>query len=645
MLYRFYIFFFIFAFMKRIWVFILFLILSQSHKVARSQSDCLSDSACLRPYDFYENQIRLADSLYKNYLPQSNFEEVKAAVMFFDSVQLSAISRQRRGLFDKKDTDENILIAESRLLTAAKAHYYHAVGLTERDDIVGACEHYLCALEIMEPLVETSPLWRLITKDKGLMANGERLKSQGKENAHSSKLEAQSPEYEKIRFIALIYTRLGELFYNENYCDLAITKYRKALKYELLLEENSFIANTYKCLGNSYQLYNKPDSALYYYNESLRYNSSLPNKLDVDKSIAQILIDKDERDSAYNLIRYNLNKIDNYFAMDSYISIFGDIYYKDKEYDSALYYLGKSVESTNYYTKLFSSTRLSAIYDSIGNREKKTYYDSISISLSVSRISNEVDQSKLIDVYKTYKEKKDKRLFEIERARIKKRNSIIIISFSILVTLLLLMILRKHKYSKQISNDLNLIVEELEKKDAALNKMDDEIRGFKHRQSITKGKIKKKNAELRKKEEELKLKNVEIAEMKDFVERERNSSSNFKEYCSSEICSKILSEIANLSRLSRDTSELKPLNLDEFMLLTHSANLHLNNFVKRMSDKYPNFKKEDLYYLCLTIINLNDKQIAALFGVTYHAIRIRRKKICSYLGVDIKENLHSHLMM
>ena len=162
--------------MKRIWVFILFLILSQSHKVARSQSDCLSDSASLRPYDFYENQIRLADSLYKNYLPQSNFEEVKKAMEFFDSVQLLAISRQHRGLFDKKADNENMLIAESRLLTAAKAHYYHAVGLTERDDIVGACEHYLCALEIMEPLVETSPLWRLMTKDKGLMAKDKRLK-------------------------------------------------------------------------------------------------------------------------------------------------------------------------------------------------------------------------------------------------------------------------------------------------------------------------------------------------------------------------------------------------------------------------------------------------------------------------------------
>jgi hypothetical protein len=39
--------------------------------------------------DFYESQIRIADSLYKNYLPQSNFEEVKAAMEFFDSLRLS----------------------------------------------------------------------------------------------------------------------------------------------------------------------------------------------------------------------------------------------------------------------------------------------------------------------------------------------------------------------------------------------------------------------------------------------------------------------------------------------------------------------------------------------------------------------------
>ena len=34
---------------------------------------------------FHESSIRLADSLYKNYLPQYNFEEVKVAMEFFDS--------------------------------------------------------------------------------------------------------------------------------------------------------------------------------------------------------------------------------------------------------------------------------------------------------------------------------------------------------------------------------------------------------------------------------------------------------------------------------------------------------------------------------------------------------------------------------
>lgn len=49
---------------------------------------------------------------------------------------------------------------------------------------------------------------------------------------------------------------------------------------------------TYKCLGNSYQLYDVPDSALYYYNESLEANSEIPNSLDVEKCMAQILFDK-----------------------------------------------------------------------------------------------------------------------------------------------------------------------------------------------------------------------------------------------------------------------------------------------------------------------------------------------------------------
>ena len=132
---------------------------------------------------FYESQIRKADSLYKNYLPQYNFDEVKAAMEFFDSLRLikTTVNRQRTTDFfhrifsNRKQKDlctvpepvEGITFGASTSsatslpqtvdccplsvdFICAKAHYYHAVGLTEKDDIVGACEHYLIALEIME---------------------------------------------------------------------------------------------------------------------------------------------------------------------------------------------------------------------------------------------------------------------------------------------------------------------------------------------------------------------------------------------------------------------------------------------------------------------------------------------------------------
>mgnify|MGYP006323464643 CR=1 FL=1 len=47
---------------------------------------------CPLSVDYYEKQIHIADSLYKNYLPQYNFDEVKAAMEFFFSYQQSAIS-------------------------------------------------------------------------------------------------------------------------------------------------------------------------------------------------------------------------------------------------------------------------------------------------------------------------------------------------------------------------------------------------------------------------------------------------------------------------------------------------------------------------------------------------------------------------
>ena len=579
---------------------------------------------CPLSIDFYESQIRIADSLYKNYLPQSNFEEVKAAVEFFDSYQPSAISGQRWRFFDsyqpsaisgqrwrlfgKEADDENRLIAESRQLTAAKAHYYHAVGLTEKDDIVGACEHYLIALEIMDPLVETH-------------RRASRL---------SRTISVDNPEdYEKIRFVALIYTRLGQLFLNENYCDIAIKNYKKALKYVKILENSESEANILKSLANSYQLSNKADSALYYYNESLKTSSDISNKLDINKSIAQIMFfNKGKRDSAYVILKNNLNKISKENVKYSYHFTLGNMFYNDKAYDSALYYLEKSLDNGIITQKLSFTTTLSAIYDSLGNYEKKAYYDNLSSKLFKNNINKGIDKTQLQVLYDNYNKRRTERERITAKAKIIRLTITISLSVVVLSISLIMFIRYKHKrHSYILSEEINV--------------KEKRIRDNEFKFSLIDGKIKSKNMELQRKEEEIRLYQNEIAELRSRMESKKD---NIKEYNQSEICMKILNEISELSKSGKNTSELQALRQDEFAMLLQSAKLHLSTFLKNTSDKYPTLKKEDFYYLCLVIINLNDKQIASLFGLSYEAIRKRKNKIASVLGVQNKDNFYNNIM-
>jgi DNA-binding CsgD family transcriptional regulator len=171
---------------------------------------------------------------------------------------------------------------------------------------------------------------------------------------------------------------------------------------------------------------------------------------------------------------------------------------------------------------------------------------------------------------------------------------------------------------------------------------DKHIKQNEFKNALIEGKIKSTNVKLKQKDEQIKSQQLKIYELQSKLE---NRKDNLKEYFQSEICVKILNEINELSKSGRMTSELNPLSQEEFAILLQTANLHLGEFIKYLSERYPSLKKEDLYYLCLIIIGLNDKQIAALFNVTYNAIRSRRKKICTLLGIDINENIYKKFLL
>jgi hypothetical protein len=509
----------------------------------------------------------------------------------------------------------------------AKAHYYHAVGLTEKDDIVGACEHYLIALEIMEEddlikrhkdaKTQRRKVLKKQRNDEKTLCDSVTLrlcdsKGKGKSLCDSATLrlcDSNKEDYEKIRFVALICNRLGRLFLNENYCDIAIIKYREALEYIEIIDENQFKANVLKELGNSYQLSNKLDTALYYYNESLRCNSSLPNKLDVEKSVAQILINKGERDSAYILLKNNLYKINNDNVKFSYHFIIGDMYYHDEEYDSALYYLEESLENCIISQRIAFVTKLSAIYDSLGDYEKRSYYDNLSSKLFKNDINKEIDKSKIQTLYNNYNERKSESI-SIE-AKARTRRITIISCLGAIIAIMFVFVYIRYNYKKQ--ND----------------RLKGEINDYAKENKRLIDDFKKSN---NKKDKIIKQQKKEISEIKN--QFNNATGFNLEAYYDSDICKKIL---------SRKDSDFSSLKEDELALLLKSANLYLNNISVRLREQFPALNHNDIYTICLIILNVEKNKLPHLLSRDRKTIWDRLDKIRRLMKIDAKQDLFIHI--
>ena len=603
----------------------------QQTTVNGQQTSCTSDAytrtvdCCPLTVDYYENQIRKADSLYKNYLPQSNFEEVKAAMEFFDSLRLSKTtdngqqttdfvqwwttvnSQQTTDIFHRSKTKSCTSDAYSRTVDCcplsvdficAKAHYYHAVGLTEKDDIVGACEHYLIALEIMEPLVETHRR----------ASNNRRA------------ISVDNPEdYEKIRFISLTYTRLGQMFYNESYCNIAISNYQKALHYTNILENDLSIAQTLKNIGNSYLLQNNADSALYYYNKSLKTSNDIGNKLDVEKCIAQILYyDKNEHDSAFVILKNNLNKITNEDVKYSYHCLIGNLYFNDQSYDSALYYLEESLVDSIRNKKIAFTTSLSAIYDSLGNYEKKAYYDNLSSKLFFNNINKEVDKSKLQVIYENYKERKAEN--ENAIAMTKTRNTTITISFIVIVVVISALTYIRYNHRKvhdELKKEIDIRTKDIECKNSIINQKEKLINEYQITNENKNMIIDKQKKEIDRIKTKLNKKNV-----------------NLEAYYASDICKKII---------ERKDSDFSCLKEDELALLLKSADEHLDNISERLHNSFSRLNKNDIYTICLIILNVEKGKLQYLLGKDRKTIWNRLNKIKRLMNVDENHDLFLYI--
>lgn len=417
------------------------------------------------------------------------------------------------------------------------------------------------------------------------------------------------------------YARLGDFFKDHTYPKIAALKYKKSLRWNEALNNDDIGSHLLKMIGMSYMYFNA-DSALYYFDECVKTYPNHLNKIDIDKVIANHLFyEKNERDSAMQIVRNNFNIIEHEHVRYSYYSIYGEMLYEEKQYDSAIYYLEQAMNSSYFFTRLCSASVLSQVYDSIGDYEKKAYYDDITAKHSIERVENESDVSELMDLYNIHKAN----MLEIKKNQTKKKVTIILTPIILIVAALI--ILRISRNKKRVNN-LSSIIDERDK----------EIQDIRFKQSLVEGKIKKKNAEIQKQAEIIKEQEQKISTINDRLEKSNSKKSDLDSYRNSETCIKIMSLIKE-----NHDPETAALSQEEFTSLVETANLHLNDFIDDLSQNFPRLKNEDLYYICLTMLNLSDKQISSLFGVAYSTIKTRKTKIATILDME-NEDLYKYFI-
>ena len=590
--------------------------------LVKAISDTL-DEAKMTPPDRHEYNILLAETLYKNDYPQLNDTAVNAAALFFDSV--AALHPENHDLQYQK----------------ARAYYYKGVGDNEKDDIVEACKDYLTALEVMESCFGEKDL-----------------------------------DYGKTRFIALIYTRLGFMLYNESLFISSIECFNNSLEIFRSINDTMTGLTVIPFIGNAYYIGNELDSALTYYNYAYKITKSYNNVIsrDIRKSIASVYHDIGKKDTAI-MIMNQILPLSSEDEKQIYEFTIGEMYYKDKMIDSALFYVKRSFSRDDKYTKMASAKILYEIYNLINEPDSSLYYKDYYTKLTTREIDRDIDKTRTNDAYNYYMQKKHKS----ERMRL--LNNIVrlfIVSTLIAVFVIIIIVVVKKRKDAVETVKKNKRIKELESENekrqeeilqirkeikssldeiAALNRQVDQaymssdekdrvILDGEWKIKLLEGRLKSANERIREKDGTIRENEKELLKMQNTLNGRINDVAKLSDFYNQPICQEVVKTISRI-RIKTDADvnpdlALTPTQLSQLIIL---ADKYFDRYTERLRILHPELKRPDIIYCCLILFNLDNAKIGALMGCEYQTIIKRTKRLkrifntCEDVGEYLKKNL------
>lgn len=418
-------------------------------------------------------------------------------------------------------------------------------------------------------------------------------------NTYFSRIdEIKSFDYQ---FRGEIYERLGDIYNGINSLKQAAELYDKALSDYESSGNNEKAVNILIKSGKLYQYNHIPNIAMIYFEmaeEKQDISQNIHRKI-IDNKIVTLyeLNDYKNADSIFTN-HFNI-KIQDY----DFHSAIGTKYFYERNYMDALPHLEYCFDNGNQQEKLVFSEKLAEVYFNLNDHENEMLYIQYQAkhnALEIRKTPLKLDLEKIFDTY--YKED----YVENNKNNFSKLFFYIILILICSISFIILYFITKSKKDKEkirsAQETINGNQDIIQSKDKIIND------------------ISKKLVDL---------------------EPNINFDEAYHNFTNSNIYNKIKSSFEGITILTKNVQDYSKLKLSNKDLISLVKTFH-NYFPKAISslkEKYDGITSNDVRFIILTFINMNNAEIAVLLGLTYGAANKRSNKIKNIINSE--EDLHT----
>ena len=478
----------------------------------------------------------------------------------------------------------------------ARAHYINGVGCYEQDSVVPACKEYLKALEVMEEHFE----------EKDLAG-------------------------EKAKFMALTYTRLTDLFSDLYFHEQAIYFGKLSLayyqKYDAKTGNVAWMLNN---IGSHYDIMSNYDSAYYYYNQGISVltdtNSLIYRGIATHLSFLSYKMGGSPSFLTNELHKLLVSAKSNQEYASRCLTI-GEIFYHEWQFDSAWYYLNIAYNQTNNVpTKKQAAEWLVEIGEAHGKSEEASEFALFLVPFANMEENQSATKSQLAELYNEYRQAQLQQQHHNEAKKHAKQLLWTIVGLLIIVTPILIISHRRNKKQKQ---DLETQIEA-------------ERHSHQMQQAALSGRLKRSNAALKEKS----LSSAAIP-----MSKYSPQYTQVENYAEEPICKQILSTCNDKNKPIKSTvpvSAYSDIALSDAQKaeLGNVALRHYGQLFDKLKERYPELKGKDLLYCQLSLLGLDNTQIAVLLQKSISTIWERENRLKKIFGSEdnVSVILHKFLI-